>query len=190
MTDLPLKCRCGTVTGTIRNVSPTRGNHGACCCLSCQRFANHLQPDGSLLDEFGGTEVYQMPLAYLEIDTGHEQLRCLRLTQKGPLRWYTACCRTPIGNTLTAGFPFLGLIASIVDGDLTAAAGPITTYVQTQHALKPITGHKAASAFPPGAVFKIMAMMLSWKLQGLNKPTPLFDSDGKPVATVEAVGMQ
>lgn len=185
MTDLPLRCRCGQVTGTARHVSPTAGNHLACCCRSCQRFAGHLQPDGSLLNEFGGTDIYQMPLAHLQIDNGIEHLRCLKLTKKGPLRWYTACCRTPVGNTLTAAFPFVGLIDRFVDGDLVAAAGPVRIHVQAQHAQKPIHGSKSANGFPPATTFSVMWLMLGWKLKGLNKPTPLFDEDGNPVAAIE-----
>jgi hypothetical protein len=37
--------------------------------------------------------------AHVKLGAGTDALRCLRLSDKGVLRWYTDCCRTPIGNT-------------------------------------------------------------------------------------------
>ena len=34
-----------------------------------------------------------------ETRRGTDAMRCLRLSDKGVLRWHTDCCRTPIGNT-------------------------------------------------------------------------------------------
>ena len=34
-----------------------------------------------------------------ETRRGTDAMRCLRLSDKGVLSWYTDCCRTPIGNT-------------------------------------------------------------------------------------------
>ena len=37
--------------------------------------------------------------AHVKLGAGTDAMRCLRLSDKGVLRWYTDCCRTPIGNT-------------------------------------------------------------------------------------------
>lgn len=57
----------------------------------------------------------------------------MRLSSKGKLRWYAACCRTPVGNTLTSRYvPFTGLLAQCLDIALLAAAfGPVRGSVNT-----------------------------------------------------------
>jgi Family of unknown function (DUF6151) len=53
-----------------------------------------------ILDVHGATDVIQTSPAQLTLTQGQEFLACMRLTEKGLLRWYAACCSTPIGNTL------------------------------------------------------------------------------------------
>lgn len=38
-------------------------------------------------------------ISYSHKPQAAENLACLRLTDKGLLRWYSTCCQTPIGNT-------------------------------------------------------------------------------------------
>ena len=42
-TDLPLRCSCGAVTGTLRGVASRRGNRLVCYCDDCQSFAHFLR---------------------------------------------------------------------------------------------------------------------------------------------------
>jgi len=63
----------------------------------CQAFARLLERT-DVLDPAGGTGIFQMPPARMQLTTGADGLRCLRLSDK-VLRWYADCCRTPIANT-------------------------------------------------------------------------------------------
>jgi len=110
MTDIRLQCQCGTVQGVARECTASSGNRVVCCCDDCQTFADHLQCEMDILDEFGGTEIYQTSQSQVEISSGQEQLKSMRLKRKGLLRWYTGCCNTPVGNTMNAGMPFVGII--------------------------------------------------------------------------------
>ena len=91
--DLPLRCRCGRVRGVASDVSPSGGFRFVCYCKDCQAFARFLErPD--VLDPAGGTDIFQMPPARVRLSAGMDAVRCLRLSDKGVLRWYTDCCRT------------------------------------------------------------------------------------------------
>lgn len=183
MIDVPLKCQCGEVRGTAKKVSPNVGSRIICCCNDCQQFADFLRSDNTILDKHGGTDIFQMPMSYVEIDKGQEQLRCVRLTSKGPHRWYTDCCKTPIGNTMAANMPFIGVIHNFMDdeGVRDKNLGEVRARVQAQHAKEPYP-EGAAPAFPFGIIVRIMSKMLVWKIKGLNKPSAFFEGDGKPVS--------
>jgi Family of unknown function (DUF6151) len=53
----------------------------------------------------------------LESHSRHGRPTSLRLSDRGVLRWYTDCCRTPIANGAGAGFPIISMIHSFVDHD-------------------------------------------------------------------------
>jgi len=189
MTDVKLKCSCGKVQGVIKNVSPNNGNRVVCCCSDCQAFAQALGRENDVLDEFGGTDLYQTSQSQIEIMHGAEHLQCLRLKPKGLLRWYTDCCNTPIGNALNAKMPFFGIIHSFMSGleQPNQTLGPVLAYVQTQDARKRATPPfldypHYADKFPIGITFRIITKMLGWKLRGMGKPTPFFDQQTRPVA--------
>lgn len=64
-----------------------------------------------MLDAYGGSNIVQMDPAKFEITKGMEHVVCMRVTQDGPLRWYTNCCNTPLGNTFPrGGWPFIGFL--------------------------------------------------------------------------------
>jgi hypothetical protein len=104
------------VHGVASHVSPSDGFRFLCYCKDCQAFARFLdRPD--VLDPAGGTDIFQMPPGHLKLTAGTDALRCLRLSDRGVLRWYTDCCRTPIANGAGAGFPIISMIHSFVDHD-------------------------------------------------------------------------
>jgi hypothetical protein len=114
-TDLAIRCSCGALRGLLRDVSPDRGNRCICYCDDCQSFAHFLERADDILDDNGGTDIFQTSSGHLEFNEGLEQLACMRLTESGMLRWYAACCQTAIGNTPgTSRVPFIGLIHSCV----------------------------------------------------------------------------
>jgi hypothetical protein len=110
----PLRCRCGALTGVVEN--PGKATHSRCYCEDCQAFARFLGREADLLDELGGSEAIQALPKDVVFTGGVEHLACLRLSDKGLLRWYAACCNTPIGNTPpTRKLPFVGLARACLE---------------------------------------------------------------------------
>ena len=182
MSTINLKCRCGEVQGSASSVTPSSGSRVICCCSDCQAFASHLGTDADTLDEFGGTEIFQMSQSQVSIEHGHDKLRAIRLKPKGLLRWYTDCCKTLVGNTMSAGVPFVGVVHSFIDEpNRDDVLGPVRAVVQTQHAKGEPTYSKHSAKFPLGITARIARKMLVWKLQGKHKPSPFFGEDGLPV---------
>lgn len=180
---IPLKCSCGVVRGVANNVFPGSGMRAVCYCDDCQKFARFLGRD-DILDEYGGTEVFQMPPADVKITQGAEQIRCIRLTPKGLHRWYTACCRTPIGNTLSAGGPFVGMIHNFMGDDETIRnqhLGPVQGYAHTRFAAPNLPAGRRQGV-PWRLIMRTLSKLLVWKLKGKNRPSPFFDEHGRPVS--------
>jgi hypothetical protein len=132
----PLRCQCGAVQGTIAN--PRSSNHAVCYCRDCQAFAHYLGKPNEILDARGGSDIVQTQPKNLTFTQGLEQLACIRLTPKGLLRWYSRCCRTPIGNTLaTPKLSFIGLLHSCLAEDTASVErsfGPVMAWVNTASA--------------------------------------------------------
>lgn len=188
MADIKLECSCGKVQGVAINITPNNGNRVVCCCSDCQEFAKVLERENDVLDEFGGTELYQTSQSQIKITQGVEHLRCLRLKPKGLLRWYTDCCNTPIGNALNAKMPFFGIVHSFMQTgeQREKSLGPVLAYIQTQDARKrpepPYLDYPHhADKFPLGITLRIIIKMLSWKIRGMGKPTVFFDDNARPI---------
>ena len=115
MASHPLQCRCGTLKALVHD--PRNSNHAVCYCRDCQAFAHFLGRADEVLDERGGTEVIQVLPKNVVFTQGIEALACMRLTPEGLVRWYAACCKTPIGNTLaTPKLSFVGLVHTCLEG--------------------------------------------------------------------------
>lgn len=121
---------------------------------------------------------------------GTEHLACMRLTDKGMLRWYTTCCNTPIGNTM-ANFKvsFVGLIHTCLASDKTpksameAAFGPVRMVCSAELA-KPQSSPPMTLKFSglAKAIVRVAMMMLRARLDGGYKETPFFNaSSGQPI---------
>ncbi len=109
-----VSCRCGTVKGHLE-VAPTReGIPVICFCRDCQAAAQYLgQPER--LDAQGGTHLYITKPRLLHLTSGQDQLACYRFSPRGPRRWITTCCRSPVGNTMgDVTLPFLSLDQSFI----------------------------------------------------------------------------
>lgn len=156
------------------DASPKTGTHIVCYCDDCQAFAKFLKrPD--VLDGVGGTAIFQMSSWRLRITHGAEELRSMHLVKGGMTRFYTACCRTPLGNTMGARVPFIGLISSIMDPTARAAAiGEPNYFTQGRYAI----GGMPAHAHPKvsfGLMVRSVRLMLGWWIRGRGKASPLFD---------------
>lgn len=183
MPRIKLECSCGKVKGSTEEVNANSGTRIDCCCDDCQKFAHYLGQENSVLDQYGGTDIFQMPISHLKITEGNEHIACIRLSDKGLYRWYTQCCNTPIGNTMGAGVPFIGVVhnfmanASTRDEDLGKSRG----HLVIKFARKEIPAKLLGSY--PKVVLRIFSKLFVWKIRGLNKPSAFFDADGRAVAT-------
>ncbi len=179
--DMPLKCRCGQVTGALEEVSPSVVNRLVCYCHDCQAFAYFLDQEAEVLDEHGGTEIVQMSPSRFRIDQGLDKVACMRLSDKGIFRWYASCCNTPLGNTGDVSLPFVGVIHSCLPGQGDAqkesAFGKIRGAVHGRFA----RGDYDPGSMPPSLIARFMKVILKGKLTGEQKRALFFDATtGQP----------
>lgn len=179
--DVALRCRCGTVHGVARAVSPRTVNHGVCYCDDCQAFAHFLGRADDLLDARGGTEIVQLSQARVAFTAGADRVAAMRLTPKGLMRWYSSCCNTPIGNTLpTPALPFIGMIRAFMDAPQDAL-GPIRGRMFAERARggRAAVPRDAPSDF--AMLVRALPKILGWRLRGDHKRSALFDAAGRPL---------
>ncbi len=177
-TDVGIGCKCGAVTAVARHVAPASSNFVICGCKFCRGYAHYLGHADDVLDAHGGTEIFQISPRCLEIIGGRENIACLRMTEKGALRWYASCCNTPLANTApSAALPLMGLTGMCIDPDLRPVFGRLRARINSDPGA-PDTG-RMRSAF---MLFRYACMMVMWRLRGDYKHSPLFDVDsGAPV---------
>jgi hypothetical protein len=187
--DLALRCTCGALQGELRDVRPSAGNHAVCYCRDCQSFAHFLGRAPEILDEHGGTDIFQMSPAKVHITQGIEHLASLRLSDRGLIRWYADCCKAPIGNTLaTNKMPFVGIVLFCLAPEMQSdvsdkALGPVQLRGFRQFA-KRNAGHIPPDRIPLAwGIARFLALMAIWKLRGDARRTPFFNAhDGQPTA--------
>jgi len=177
-TDLSLRCVCGKLRGTALAVSPSGGCRVVCYCDDCQAFARFLARPG-IMDEWGGTDIFQMAPSSLRITGGADVLSCLRLSAKGMHRWYCSECKTPVGNTMGPRMPFVGLFHSFMDHERDGRAlddvlGKPIGYVRTKCAVGTLLAPVRDSS-PLGVIARSVRLLGKWWLTGAGSPSPFFD---------------
>jgi len=186
MTDQQIRCRCGTLQGTLAEAAWS--NRVICYCDDCQAFPAALGCADTVLDARGGTDIVQTGPRFVAFTQGRDQLACLRLTPKGPLRWYAKCCNTPIGNTpANPKFAFVGLLHSCLGSpaELDRVFGPPRMEVFTKFALgEP----KPKQRLPVLGGLAFVGHLLGARLRGSYRMTPFFDHHGEPVAQPRSPG--
>ena len=180
--DLPLRCGCGRIRGVASDVSPITGFRFVCYCKDCQAFARLLERT-DIVDQAGGTDIFQMAPARMRLIAGIEALRCSRLSGK-VLRWYSDCCRTPIANTSTnPRFPLVAVIHSFMNHEASGRSrdemlGPPLCRIFERSAI----GRLPSNAPPPlsfGVFGRRIFKFIGWWVHGLARPTPFFDDRTK-----------
>jgi len=187
--DLPVRCACGAVRGIVRGISRHRGNRVVCYCDDCQSFAHFLGSVDRILDGHGGTDIFQMSPARLEITGGVDRLACIRLRPRGLLRWYAGCCRTPIGNTPASWkAPFVGLIHSCIDRQAAGPSrdellGPVRARIHARDAKGDRVKLAAHERVPAWLFLRILSILLVARLRADHTRSPFFDAvSGEPIA--------
>jgi Family of unknown function (DUF6151) len=185
-----IRCHCGSLKGTLKRTEYV--NRCVCYCADCQAFAHLLKRENEILDAVGGTSLIQTIPENITFDEGTENLACIRLTANGLLRWYAACCNTPIGNTSpNFKISFIGLVHNCFSSSqdsLDRDFGPIRMHVHTKYA---IGEQKPRSAGLFAGTLRIMGMVLRARLDGRYKLTPFFvPESGVPIVTPKVLSSQ
>ena len=187
--DIPLKCSCGALRGVVHDISSRHGHRGVCMCNDCQAYAHYLGQAKMVLDANGGTDVVPVAPASLEITHGIENLKCLRLTEKGMLRWYAGCCNMPIANTTPISkIPFAGLMLSIMDFGSSGQSrdsilGQVGMRVQGKSGIG-ILPEGTHQNFPFRQILQAIVFLFVGFLKRQYTPSPFFNAQtGKPVVT-------
>lgn len=168
-------CRCGQVALTV---APEGGTRVVCYCNSCRGFATRLGAS-NILDECGGCDFYQVAPEAAQFVKGADKVAWTKMTDRGPSRWFTTCCLTPLANTLsTPAIPFLTLQAAYLSKK--DMLPPIEIRVFRKFA----NGHVPASKYGQGRLLREFAVRsLKSRFFGGWRRNPLFDDVGKPIAT-------
>ena len=137
-----------------------------------------------MLDDFGGTDIVAVRSRHLTFTQGREQLTCMSLSDTGTLRWYTTCCKSPIGNTpRDYKVSHVGLVHTCLSADgvlLEESFGRVSMRVNRQSA----TG-KPPPNFPIRfslAASRYMASMAWTRVSGQYRTNPFFHlPEGRPL---------
>lgn len=178
-------CECGQVQGEL---DPARVHTRATCyCRDCQAFARWLGGEG-LMDAHGGSDILPMAPDGVRFTRGFEHLACMSLSPRGLLRWHSACCRTPLGNTpRDAGMFCVGMPVACLcvdDVALDAAFGRRDRIVlQTKSAIGKVDSTPLALLL---GGMRIFVGVIGGKLRRKRDVT-FFDAAGAPLRQPEVV---
>ncbi len=109
----------------------------------------------------------------------------MRLSPKGLLRWYSDCCRVPMGNMVSVGLPFVGMARARLGDVPSSVIGPPIG----------INGRSAIGGMPPGAVARaplgmivhVVPLIFGWWLRGRGRPSPYFTAEGVPLVVPQVL---
>jgi hypothetical protein len=167
------RCECGAVEADL----PVNGARLICYCQSCRAFVERLNK-ADRLDAAGGSDLLQVAPDRVSFRKGTDHLAWFQITQKGPLRWYTTCCGTPMANTLaTRQVPF----ASFQAHDISPAEH--LPHVSGRVHLKGATDWVKE---PKGRLLPLImgfvGRAIKARLTGTWRKNPFFDEHGRPIA--------
>ncbi len=172
----PIKCQCGYIQGTVAALE--QATRIRCYCKDCQAFAYFLGDAGTILDSNGGTDIVQTSPSNITFFQGTDRLACVRLTEKGMVRWYANCCRTPIGNTLPSqNFSFVGIVHNCLESserqlnDFVGATGAQINTESAEGDPKP----KSFGILP--IIGRNILRMIKDRVNGNYKKNPFFVSE-------------
>ncbi len=182
--DIQLRCRCGAIQAKV----DSRHAYGraVCYCKDCQAYARFLGAQDEVLNAHGGTEILAGHPRAIRLTAGLDNLACMSLSDKGILRWYASCCRSPIGNTpRNRGISYVGLVRTCVPDLDEKSVGPLRIAVNTSSA----TGNVEATPFATFfGVIRIIRNVLGARLSGKYKENPFFEAEsGAPVRTPRVI---
>lgn len=181
---LSLRCECGRVQGRVETDQVYV--RAKCYCRDCQAYARWLDRPG-VVDAQGGTDIVAMNPAAVHFTSGSEQIACMSLSEKGLLRWYAVCCRTPLGNTpRDAKVSYVGVITTGLSPawEVDQAFG-----AQGEVVINAGSAAGKVKATPLGFVvggLRILRNIVGARLRKQG-PTLFFDGEGQPIRKVEVL---
>ena len=180
-----IRCNCGSVRGAVDLARAY--TRGTCYCRDCQAYARFLErPD--MVDACGGTDVVPMSPAGVRVTAGLEHVACVSLSEKGILRWYANCCRTPLGNTpRDPKIAYIGMVSTCFDAAPEAIDAALGRRDRVVLNAKSATCEVQATpvAFVLGGL-SILRHILAARF-GRPPPSPFFDADGHPLRTAHVL---
>lgn len=173
----PIQCKCGTVRGQLEGTGVN--NRLICYCTDCRAFARFLDRAADVLDEQGGTEIVQVAQPRLRFSQGADRIAAVRLSEKGMIRWYASCCKTPIGNTMTdPKVSFIGLIHSSLDhAQVDRDFGKAIAILNTATALGDT---KPTQRGLLGVIARFIWIVFTTRISGRYKTSQMFNESGSP----------
>lgn len=182
--DVDLRCACGAVKGVLSNAAQHGLNRVVCYCNDCQAFARFLGRD-DVMNARGGSDIAQAAPGQVCFTQGIDQLRSMRLSDKGILRWYTECCKTPAGNMLNSPkSPFVGFSVrffALEGADLDAAIGSAQGALWGMYAIGGCPEGVPMKA-PLGVILRTVFRLFSNSVRNRGSRSPFWTEDGKPIS--------
>jgi hypothetical protein len=173
----PIRCRCGRLQAEVSR--PELGTRGICYCRDCQAFAHFLGLPEGMLDPMGGTGIVAVRPRDVSFKSGIANLTCMSLSGQGMLRWYAACCHTPIGNTpRDFRMSHVGLVHTCLrrDGaDLADSFGPVKMSLNRQSARGNPPSTPAATLVT--AIVRYLGALAWSRVSGAYRVNPFFDAE-------------
>ncbi|WP_082876936.1 DUF6151 family protein [Hydrogenophaga crassostreae] len=172
-----IQCNCGAIRGQLEGAGTQ--NRIICYCTDCRVFARFLGNSPDVLDEQGGTEIFQVAQSRLRFLKGEDHLAAIRLSDKGMIRWYASCCGTPIGNTMVnPKISFIGLIHTCLDQ--THTDEDFGTSVAVVNVDSALGTPKPKQQGLLGVVARYIWIVATSRITGGYRKSPLFNSSGMP----------
>ncbi len=177
---ISLRCQCGALRGSLAAKTVKSGTHLTCHCRDCRAFQVAVGRDDPGAAD--GVRILQIGPAGMEITQGVEHLAALRLSPRGPLRFYAACCGTPIATTPSKlSIPFAGLITEMVEDQ--GALGRVRAQVNISG-----PGGKTTHRRAGRVVMALVANVGAALIKGERKKTPFFNAEtGRPVVEPKVI---
>jgi hypothetical protein len=185
-----LQCQCGRLRGQVNRTE--LAILGKCYCKDCRTYAAHLQKLAVTHDSAGGAEFVATSANHVVFDHGEENLACLSLSERGLLRWYAACCSTPVANTTRDWrFPYVGLFHTCLKHDRASyerAFPNVQMHVNTRSA----TTKPAGSSFRTViALSRLLPRLFASRFSRSYETTPFFRSpEGQPSVAVHVLSRE
>ena len=164
---LGFACRCGAVAGTVEAAG---ASHVRCHCRDCRAAYTHLGQGDP-----GPVALLQTTQDAVRLARGADGLGAFRHSPRGPIRWYAACCGSPLCLTPTkARAAHVSLNLDRLDAP--EAAGPLVA-----EAFIPSGPGRTRHSGALRMVSRVLSRILARNLDGRWRETPFFGPDGAPI---------